>query len=179
MSRETRPENISVAANGAAARDDISDTGPHQPPSDITLTAGAQAAEAMRQSASSSSAAAAPTATAVTVDQNVLVDTILQRLQQMGVAGPQPQQSPSTVPPNQSAAAAAAAPTATNTEPEAESWRDHGWNEWNEGQWNPGQTDRSKQKWTQVWHPGPSLVINGTPGKTTDPPVGNKAVGKE
>ena len=68
MSRETRPENIPVTARGAAARDDMSDTGP-QPPSDRTLTAGAQAAEAMRQSASSSSAAAAPTATAVTVDK--------------------------------------------------------------------------------------------------------------
>ena len=58
-----------MTANGVAARDDISDTGPQQPPSDRTLTAGAQAAEAMRQSASSSSAAAAPTATAVTVDK--------------------------------------------------------------------------------------------------------------
>ena len=147
MSRGNQPDEIPVTANGAAARDDISDVG-LQPPSDRTLAAGAQAAEAMRQAASSSSAAAVPTPTAVTVDQNVLVDTILQRLQQMGVTGPRPQQSPSTEPPNPPAAATAAAPPASNTEPEAESWRESGWidHEWNESQWNPGQTDRSQQR---------------------------------
>ena len=77
----------------------------------------------------------------------------------MGVAGSRPQQSPSTDPPNPRAVAAADAPPASNTEPEAESWRESGWidHEWNESPWNPGQTDRSQQR-------GPGLASGSQSG---------------
>ena len=112
------------------------------------------AANAQLQLYSEILARAPPT---VTVDQNVLVDAILQRMQEMGFAGSRPQQSPSTEPPNPPAAATAAAPPASNTEPEAESWRESGWIEWNESQWNPGQTDRSQQM-------GPGLASGSQSG---------------
>ena len=126
MSQESNPGQVPVASNGTANDDAISDVDPSQmiPPSDPMLAAAAQAkakaAAATLQATSYASAAAVPTPiptgpqpTGLTAqNQNAIVDTILQRLQEMGLAGQPSQPQPSTSPPS----------AIPEGEPEAETW---------------------------------------------------------
>ena len=160
MSQESNPGQ---AANGAANDGDISDVDHSQmvPPSEPMLAAAAlakaKASAATLQATSSSSAAAAPTQipnvpqpTGLTVqNQNAIVDSILQRLQEMGLAGQPSQPRPFTIPPS----------AIPEGEPEAETWNGQGWNDqgWDQGQtdawfnqttgqWNSGQTNGPRQR---------------------------------